>query len=159
MAELTDEDVALILKMIDESAFVELHLETKDFKLHVSRRADGMAEAAPAAPSPALPGYPPPPAAPPAAGAARVESRGEGLAVIEAPLLGTFYRSPKPGLPPFVEAGSLVSEDTTVCIVEVMKLMNAVPARMRGRIVEVCAADGQLVEYGQALFRVEPAGD
>ncbi|MBX5459678.1 MAG: acetyl-CoA carboxylase, biotin carboxyl carrier protein [Steroidobacteraceae bacterium] len=77
---------------------------------------------------------------------------------IASPLLGTFYRAPKPGAPPFVEVGSEVQEDTVVAIIEVMKLMNTVRAGVRGRVTEVLAADGVLVEYGQALFRVSKTG-
>ncbi len=73
---------------------------------------------------------------------------------IVAPLLGTFYRAPKPGAPPFVEVGSLVEEETIIGIIEVMKLMNTVRAGVRGRVTEILARDGVLVEYGEALMRV-----
>jgi acetyl-CoA carboxylase biotin carboxyl carrier protein len=74
---------------------------------------------------------------------------------VAAPLLGTFYRAPRPGAPPFVEVGSLVQEDTVIAIIEVMKLMNTVRAGMRGRVSAILVADGTLVEYGQALLRIE----
>ena len=73
---------------------------------------------------------------------------------VSAPLLGTFYRAPKPGAPPFVEVGSRVKEDTIVGIIEVMKLMNTVRAGIRGEVVEILAHDGALIEYGEALIRV-----
>jgi acetyl-CoA carboxylase biotin carboxyl carrier protein len=73
---------------------------------------------------------------------------------VSAPLLGTFYRAPKPGAPPFVEVGSRVKEDTIVGIIEVMKLMNTVRAGIPGKVVEILARDGALVEYGEALMRV-----
>jgi acetyl-CoA carboxylase biotin carboxyl carrier protein len=73
---------------------------------------------------------------------------------VSAPLLGTFYRAPKPGAPPFVEIGSQVADDTIVGIIEVMKLMNTVRAGIRGEVVEILARDGALVEYGEALMRV-----
>ena len=72
-------------------------------------------------------------------------------------MLGTFYRAEAPGQPPFVEVGKPVEPDTTVCIIEVMKMMNSVPAGVSGTIAEVVAENAQLVEYGQPLFRVEPA--
>jgi acetyl-CoA carboxylase biotin carboxyl carrier protein len=78
-----------------------------------------------------------------------------GLIPIKAPLLGTFYRTPKPGAPPYVEVGSLVNEDDPVCIIEVMKLFNTVKAGIRGRISQICAEQGQMVEYHQTLFLVE----
>ncbi len=69
-------------------------------------------------------------------------------------MLGTFYRSPKPGEPPFVEVGSRVDVDTIVGIIEVMKLMNTVRAGVRGTVTELLARDGALVEYGETLLRV-----
>jgi acetyl-CoA carboxylase biotin carboxyl carrier protein len=77
---------------------------------------------------------------------------------VKAPLLGTFYRSPKPGAPPFVDVGSTVEEDTVVAIIEVMKLMNTVRAGVRGVVTEVFAIDGALVEYDEPLLRVRKAG-
>jgi acetyl-CoA carboxylase biotin carboxyl carrier protein len=70
------------------------------------------------------------------------------------PMLGTFYRAPKPGAPPFVEIGSIVEEDTIVAIIEVMKLMNSVRAGVRGTVLEILARDGALVEYGETVLRV-----
>jgi acetyl-CoA carboxylase biotin carboxyl carrier protein len=77
---------------------------------------------------------------------------------VQSPLLGTFYRSPKPGAPPFIDVGSVVDEDTTVAIIEVMKLMNTVRAGVRGTVTEVLASDGSLVEFEQPLIRVRKAG-
>jgi acetyl-CoA carboxylase biotin carboxyl carrier protein len=73
-------------------------------------------------------------------------------------LLGTFYRAPKPGAPPFVEVGAQVSEDTIVGIIEVMKLMNTVRAGMRGTVTDILAVDGALVEFGETLMRVRKTG-
>jgi biotin carboxyl carrier protein len=70
-------------------------------------------------------------------------------------MLGTFYRTPKPGSPPFVEVGAVVGEEDPVCIIEVMKLFNTVRAGVRGRIAGICAEQGQLVEFQQTLFLVE----
>lgn len=77
---------------------------------------------------------------------------------IPSPLLGTFYRSPKPGAAPFVDVGTVVHEDTTVAIIEVMKLMNTVRAGVRGTVTEVLVSDGALVEFEQPLLRVRKAG-
>jgi acetyl-CoA carboxylase biotin carboxyl carrier protein len=79
-----------------------------------------------------------------------------GLTEVASPLLGIFYRAPKPGEPPFVEVGSQVSEHTVVGIIEVMKLMNSVHAGVKGQVVEILAANGTLVEYGEVLLRVRP---
>ena len=70
-------------------------------------------------------------------------------------MLGTFYKAPKPGAPPFAEVGSFVKEEDTLCIIEVMKLFNTVKAGLRGRIARVCAEQGQMVEFNQTLFWVE----
>jgi acetyl-CoA carboxylase biotin carboxyl carrier protein len=77
---------------------------------------------------------------------------------VPSPLLGTFYRSPKPGAPPYVEVGATVEEDTVVAIIEVMKLMNTVRAGVRGTVTEILPADGSLVEYEQTLLRVRKTG-
>jgi len=73
------------------------------------------------------------------------------------PLLGTFYRAPKPGAPPFVDIGSIVEENTVVAIIEVMKLMNTVRAGVRGTVTEILLTDGALAEYDQPLLRVRKA--
>ena len=80
----------------------------------------------------------------------------DGLVSIESPMLGTFYRAEAPGEKPFVEVGSRVEPDSIVCIIEVMKMMNSVPAGVAGTIAEVIAENAELVEYGQPLFRVQP---
>jgi biotin carboxyl carrier protein len=71
-------------------------------------------------------------------------------------MLGTFYRAEGPGKSPYVEVGSEVEPDSIVCIIEVMKMMNSVPAGVSGTIVAVCSDNAQLVEYGEPLFRVQP---
>jgi acetyl-CoA carboxylase biotin carboxyl carrier protein len=72
-------------------------------------------------------------------------------------MIGRFYSQPEPGAAPYVAVGAQVEADTTVCLVEAMKMFNAVPAGMAGTIAQVCAQDATLVEYGQVLFRVRPA--
>ena len=83
------------------------------------------------------------------------ELYGSGQEVIKAPNLGTFWRRPKPDTPCFVEEGDMVKPETTVCVLEVMKLFTQVNAGVRGRIIKVCAKDGQMVEYETPLFIVE----
>jgi acetyl-CoA carboxylase biotin carboxyl carrier protein len=80
----------------------------------------------------------------------------DGLLTIPSPMLGTFYRAESPGEAPFVDVGAEVGPDTTVCIIEVMKMMNSVPAGVTGTVVEVSARNGELIEYGAPLFRVRP---
>lgn len=74
---------------------------------------------------------------------------------VTAPNLGTFYRSPKPGSPPFVEIGQRVEAATEVCLLEVMKLFTSVNAGVSGKVARICAADAELVEGGQVLYYIE----
>ncbi len=88
----------------------------------------------------------------------KVEEKGEeeGLVTISSPMVGTFYRSPAPDAPPFVEEGDEVNEDDVVCIIEAMKIMNEIKAEVKGRIRKVLVENGESVEFGQPLFLVEP---
>ena len=78
------------------------------------------------------------------------------LVPVEAPMVGTFYRAPKPDAAPFVAEGDVVKEGQVLCIVEAMKLMNEIEAKVSGRIVKVVVENGQPVEFGQSLFLMEP---
>jgi acetyl-CoA carboxylase biotin carboxyl carrier protein len=89
------------------------------------------------------------------AGTEKVESN-NGLVPVTSPMVGTFYRSPSPNSPPYVEVGDRIAVGQTVCIIEAMKLMNDMPAEVAGRIVQVCVENGSTVEYGQLLFLVDP---
>ncbi|MEP6547211.1 MAG: acetyl-CoA carboxylase biotin carboxyl carrier protein [Gammaproteobacteria bacterium] len=149
---LTAADVAEILRLVEDSNFDELSLEFEGLKLSF-RRGERQAEqqtvaaALPVTAVPASAG-----AAPATAATADLHSQ----AVIS-PMLGTFYRAPKPGAPPFVTVGAAVEEDSIVGIIEVMKLMNTVRAQVRGTVAEVLVTDGALVEYGEILLRVRRA--
>lgn len=81
-----------------------------------------------------------------------------GLVPIASPMVGTFYRSPSPSAPAFVNIGDRIAVGQTVCIIEAMKLMNDLPAEVSGRIVKVCVENGTTVEYGQPLFMIDPKG-
>jgi acetyl-CoA carboxylase biotin carboxyl carrier protein len=83
----------------------------------------------------------------------------EHTVLITSPMVGTFYRAPEPGAPPFVEVGQWVEPDTTVCIIEVMKLMHSMPARHRGVVTHILVEDAAPVEYGQALLVLDPHVD
>ena len=131
---LSDDDVREILRIIDESDLDELRIETGELSLHVVRGG----------------------AVPPRR-RGRAGAGGDGRRrPIVAPMLGTFYRAPAPGAAPFVDVGSAVEPDTIVCIIEVMKMMNSVHAGVAGTIAEVYVENGEPVEYGAPLFRVEP---
>jgi len=173
---LTNEDVQQILELLEASAFDELQLTTDRFKLTLRRSGAGewtqdqqtlsrprVTTAARPAAVTVPPSRPSGAAMPePIGEAAPLETRASqaprGAPVeIHPPLMGTFYRAPKPGAPPFVEVGSKVSEDSVIGIVETMKLMNSVYAGTRGEVIEICAANGQLVEQHDVLMRLKPA--
>ena len=147
MAGLTRADIDDVLRLLDGSDFDELRLEMGDLKLELRRRGAAPADT-PEAPAPAAP-VPAPVSAP-------VVASG-GCSEVPAPLLGAFYRAPKPGADPFVQVGDAVTKDTVIGIIEVMKLMNSVPAGIDGIVEEILVENGQLVEHGQALIRVRPA--
>jgi acetyl-CoA carboxylase biotin carboxyl carrier protein len=151
MHSLTDEDVQEILRLLDGSSFDELHLETARFKLSLRRAGAGWTQERQTSAKDVAPVKVEAPAA------RKNASRNDGTFEVVPPIMGTFYRAPKPGAPPFVEVGAKVEPDTVVGIVETMKLMNSVYAGTRGAVVEICAADGQLVEQGHVLMRVRPA--
>ena len=176
---LSDDDVREILRIIDESQLDELRIDMPGFQLHVRRGGAPLPPAgapartpeAPASPAdaPAPPAEAPapageradapqPPASPAAPEPVAPPAASNGAATIEAPMLGTFYRASAPGEQPFVDVGSKVSPDTVVCLIEVMKMMNSVKAGVSGTVVEVCADNAQLVEYGEPLFRVDRDG-
>ncbi|MFA5553545.1 MAG: acetyl-CoA carboxylase biotin carboxyl carrier protein [Phycisphaerae bacterium] len=100
------------------------------------------------------------PAAMPAAGTAEqsalVSKPASNLLEIKAPMVGTFYATPSPDSDSYVEVGSHINEQTVVCILEAMKVMNEIKAEVEGTIEEILVTSGQAVEYGQPLFRVKP---
>jgi acetyl-CoA carboxylase biotin carboxyl carrier protein len=165
-AGLSPEEVAAILRLIDDVEFKEISLRMGDLSISMRRGApDGEPLAAPAPPpqtaSAPAPSPAPMPATPPPAGGLTdgngAESGHTPRLTVVSPLLGTFYRRASPSEDPFVDVGSEVSDQSVVCIVEVMKMMNSIQAGVSGRVVEVLVEDGQLVESGADLFVVEPA--
>ena len=151
---LTAADVAEIMRLVEQSGFDELTLEMEGTKISLRRGAPAGTPAAAVAAAP-----PPAPAQPPAPATATAAATADpALEDLPSPLLGTFYRAPKPGAPPFVEVGSPVEVDSIVGIIEVMKLMNTVRAGVRGAVAEILVADGALAEYGETLMRVRKSG-
>jgi len=163
---LTQDEVIQILKLVEESSFDELHLETGDMKLVVRKKGCGVAvvEQGSMAGDPVSPDAVPPSGAQtrprkpgqPKGKKAATPVRQEGLVPIKAPLLGTVYRRPSPDSSPYVEPGSFVTENDTVCLIEVMKVFTAVKAGVRGEIAEILVETNEMVEYGQPLFLVKP---
>jgi acetyl-CoA carboxylase biotin carboxyl carrier protein len=159
---LEHEDVEEILKLLDATPVEEFELETGRFRIILRRTADGgwtqERETRPDAGRPDAGRSVEPTAATPAAtGAFKVGAAGADVPGIRSPLVGTYYRAPKPGAPPFVEVGSVVGPDAVVGIVETMKLMTAIYAGQSGRIDAIVVADGELVEQNQILMTIVPA--
>jgi acetyl-CoA carboxylase biotin carboxyl carrier protein len=155
--ELTHEDVAAILDLIQRTDVEYLEVEVGGTRIVADRsgettRAQGAGAPAPAPPVPAAP-----PPIPPAPAAAPPSPVADDLVVVPAPMVGVFYRSPEPGAPPFVEVGARVEVGATMGLVEVMKMFNSVSAPAGGEVVEVLAGNDEFVEFGQPLFRLRPA--
>lgn len=132
-----------LLKLMEGSDLEELELEEEGRRIRLRRRGTTTVVAAPA------------PAAP--AGAAAPREDAGGLTPIASPMVGTFYRAPAPGAPPYVAEGDTISKGAVVCIVEAMKLMNEIESEVTGRIAKILVENGQPVEFGQTLFLVAPA--
>lgn len=156
MTEPSARDVDALIADFEKSDLRELHVRSGGFELHLSRDREASVSLGATAPQLA-PSSPAPVAAAPAAAAPAQQSWPEGATVIVAPYLGTFYRSPKPGAPAFVEVGQQVAADTELCLVEVMKLFTSVRAGVDGVVHAVLASDGQLVEADQPLIVLMPA--
>ena len=177
ISTLSDDEVrqiALLVESLEKSTFDFLQLELGDLKLTIGKGAPSISAApgvtaaspsveprSPAAPPPApapVAAVSTPVAAPPApAQAAKDEAPApDGTVAIVAPMMGRFYAKPEPGAAPFVSAGAEVNIDTTVALIEVMKVFTAVRAGMNGVITEICVQNEQFIEYGQVLFRVRP---
>jgi len=149
-----------IIDLMKRSELSEFEFEEEGFKIKIKRGSGGqpMITAVPQA-SQALPasseaGSNAARTAAPTALAGAAGGDEAGFAYVKSPMVGTFYRSPSPENPSFVENGSKVEEKTVVCIIEAMKIMNEIQAETKGTVVEVLVENGQPVEYGQRLFKI-----
>jgi acetyl-CoA carboxylase biotin carboxyl carrier protein len=148
--------VRKFIELMNEHDLSEIDLRQGDQRIRLRRGPETVAvAAAPAMPTaaahvPAAHGVPAD-----TAGAA-IGSDDVTTILIRSPMVGTFYSAANPDSPPFVKIGDQVGPDTTVCIVEAMKVFNEIPAECSGRIVATLVQNGDPVEFGQALFRVEP---
>lgn len=141
------------------SELSEFEFEEEGFKIKIKRGSGGLPVVT-SVPHSAHPFPAPAEASPgkaPAAPAPNPAGSGEeaGYAYVKSPMVGTFYRSPSPENPPFVENGTKVEDKSVVCIIEAMKIMNEIQAEAKGTVVEVLVENGQPVEYGQRLFKLK----
>ena len=143
-----------LLRLLERRNVSEFEFEDDKVRLVLRRGAVSVAAAALApAPLPAAAAAVSTSAAPPLAAPAG----DDGIVFVTSPFVGTFYRSPSPDAPPFVEVGSAIREGQALCIVEAMKLMNEIEAECAGTIVEILAENGKPVEFGHKLFKVRKA--
>ncbi|MBM4455132.1 MAG: acetyl-CoA carboxylase biotin carboxyl carrier protein [Verrucomicrobia bacterium] len=153
-----------IIDLMRKNGLSEFEYEKDGTKIRIRRGPDGEPQVFASSPGlipvqtavPISAGIPPTAAAaapvpPPAA-----SSAASPLPSINSPMVGTFYSSPAPDAPPYVEVGTVVNAETVVCIIEAMKVMNEIKAEMSGTIVEVLAESGKPVEFGKPLFRIKP---
>jgi oxaloacetate decarboxylase alpha subunit len=136
------ERIREIVRIVQESRVGEVTIEDDDFRVTVRRTEEGVPSAEATAPAGT-------------AGAAPAAAP-DGLVRVESPMVGTFYRAPQPGAPPFVDVGDVVAPGQTLCLIEAMKLFNELKAEVEGVVRDVLVENGQPVEFGQALFELEP---
>ena len=155
-------DIERILALVRDNDLAEFELERDGLKVRVRKSGAPTFHATPiqvaAAPVVAQ-ALPPAPlaAAPSPAAAAAAEIESMELAVVKSPIVGTFYRSPEPGAPSFVEVGQRVKKDQVLCIIEAMKLMNEITSEYDGEIVSAYVENGKPVQYGERLFAIKTA--
>ena len=166
LSSLKEEDVqrlARLMESLESSTFDYLQLRVGDLEVTIGKGAPpsapgfaaivSPASAAPSAPAVAAPSAP----APPTRATPSSSDVAAGTIEIKSQIMGIFYSQPEPGSAPFVSIGADVKEDTTVCLIEVMKTFNAMTAGVKGVITEIGVKNAQLVEYGQVLFRIRPS--
>jgi acetyl-CoA carboxylase biotin carboxyl carrier protein len=148
-------DIKAVIDLMKKNDLSVFEMEKDGFKLKLQKGAGEQtvfAQPAATAPAPAVSATTAATAAAPAP-AQQAEQAG-GLRDILSPMVGTFYRAGSPESPPFVDVGKEITEETVVCIIEAMKVMNEIKAEIKGVIAEVVAEGGKPVQFGQVLFRV-----
>ena len=154
-----------LVRLLDESSLDSLEIERGGMRIRLAKSpSGGPVTALGPAPGPsgaadrshaAVAPSPPPASSAPAGQAA--DGAGTRLAEVVSPMVGTFYRAPSPEADPYVKTGDSVKAGDVLCVIEAMKLMNELECEAPGRIVEVCVGNAEPVDFGQVLFRVEPA--
>ncbi len=157
MTRMDLEQLKHILELVREHNLAEFEIEHEGLRLKVRRDSGSAGMSAAGAPAaaaglPAAPAAAAPPV--PAPESAAAEEEGLELAVVKSPIVGTFYRSPEPGAPAFVEVGTKVKKGQVLCIIEAMKLMNEIDSEYEGEIVNIYVENGQPVQYGERLFAI-----
>lgn len=154
-------EIQELIKFVAKSGVSEVEIESKGFKICIKTGVGGKGEQvivqAPAqAPQVVAAPPPPQPAAEEKAAPKKEEKAADNSVEIKSPMIGTFYRSPSPDKPAFVNVGDEIKKGDVLCIIEAMKLFNEIEAEVSGKIVKVLADDSSPVEYEQPLFLIEP---
>jgi acetyl-CoA carboxylase biotin carboxyl carrier protein len=143
-----------LVELMNEHELSEIDLRQADQRIRLRKGGEPVVTLG--IPRPAVGGEPAPPAAGATQPAAAALKADEGLAVIKSPMIGTFYAAPSPEAPAFVKVGDHVGPTTTVCVIEAMKVFNEIPSEVSGQIVALLVENGEPVEFGQPLFKVDP---
>lgn len=149
-------EIKKIVEMMTENDLAEFLLEEEAFTLQLKRGTAGITHVV-SAPHQMMAAPAAAPVAAPSAAAAPAVNENAGLIEIKSPMVGTFYRSPSPDADSFVQIGQDVSSETVVCIIEAMKVMNEIQSEVKGKIKKILVDNATPVQFGQALFLVEPA--
>lgn len=151
-------DILTLVETLDQRELESFHLEQPGLKITISRHENTSSSAGP---QPTQPSHSVPsvttsePVATPDTPSSHTTSLSTTATIIDSPMIGVFYAAPSPGEDPFISVGDQVTEETTVGIIEVMKLMNPVAAKVSGKILRVLVENGEQVQFGQPLFEVE----
>jgi acetyl-CoA carboxylase biotin carboxyl carrier protein len=148
--------VRKFIELMNEHDLSEIDLRQNDQRIRLRRGPEFVTVAGAAPATIVTPGGGSPPPGAPAASAKSAPADDAHLLLIRSPMVGTFYAAASPDSAPFVKVGDQVGPETTVCVLEAMKVFNEIPAECSGKIVAVLVTNGQAIEFGQPLFRVEP---
>lgn len=141
-----------MITLMNENGLTEIEIEREGQRIRLKKGFSGIPEV-----TREMALNQPPQPAPTAAPAKEPETAKSNLIEIKAPMVGTFYRTPAPDAPTFVEKGDVIEQGQVVCIIEAMKLMNEIKSEVKGKVVDILVENAQPVEFGHALFLIEPA--
>ncbi len=136
-------EIRELIAILNKTDVTELELESEGFRLLIRKEAIQQVAVTQVAPLPASKAIAPAPG-------------NSSMLEVKAPMVGTFYRAPSPETPPFVEINDRIRVGQTLCIIEAMKLMNNIDSEMAGRITEILVENGQAIEFGQVIMRIDP---
>ena len=161
MKPMKAKEIQELIDYISNSGLAEVKIKTEEFELSIKKYAESaqvrVVESAPAPQPAAAPAPAPAPAPQPVASEAPAAAS-SNLVEIKSPMIGTFYLTPSPDAPAFVNVGDTIKAGQTVCIIEAMKLFNEIESEISGKIVKILVSNATPVEYDQPLFLVDPAG-